>query len=357
MGRARRGPGAAGAPRRPLLFREGPRPALRLLGDLADAAEALGDDALLLDVRLEEGYARWHAGECEPGRRVYAEALALLEGLRPRLGETAYRARRLAGLRGSGLVEHNADANARCLAFHEAALALARSARDGLEEAMARANVADGEWGCRRYGKALQGFDEALAAAAAASFARVRSACVLGRGIVLGSMGRYEDAARSLTEGLATFRDLGDGWLGAYGLTYLSAVRAGQGDLDAALAASREAADLAERRGVGYPLALARVHLLWQEEVRAPGAPEHGPRIEAALREAQGLGLRGLAVSLTWLRLLHRAAVPGVPDDVLAGELAVGVRLLREARAAEGGLGAARPAGAAGPAGAPPGPH
>jgi hypothetical protein len=70
--------------------------------------------------------------------------------------------------------------------------------------------------------------------------------------------------------------------------------------------------------------------------VRAPGAPERGPRIEAALREAQGLGLRGLAVYLAWVRLLHRAADPAVPDDALAAELAAGVRLLRESAPLKG---------------------
>ena len=91
---------------------------------------------------------------------------------------------------------------------------------------------------------------------------------------MLGSVGQYEEAARLLTTGLDAFRGLDDGWFLAYGLAHLSAARAGQGDLDAALAASREAVALAEAPGLGYPLALARTNLLWQEEVRAPGHPD-----------------------------------------------------------------------------------
>jgi tetratricopeptide (TPR) repeat protein len=299
-------------------------------------AESRGDDALLLDALLERGYAHCHTGDCTAGRRDYAESLALLEHLRARLGEAAYRAKRLLALRGSGFVEHNADDNAACAALHTQASDLARELLDGPEVARELVNLADAWWGCWEYARALRTYAEARAAATAAAYARGRAASELGRGIVLGSIGRYEEARALLAESLEVFRGLGDVWFVTYGLAHLSAVRAGQGDLDAALAASREAADLAERRGVGYPLALARVHLLWQEEVRAPGAPERGPRIEAALREAQGLGLCGLAVYLAWVRLLHRAADPAVPDDALAAELAAGVRLLRESAPLKG---------------------
>jgi hypothetical protein len=96
--------------------------------------------------------------------------------------------------------------------------------------------------------------------------------------------------------------------------------------LGAALDASREASSLAEAAGLGYPLALARAALLWQQEVLAPGHPEHAPRIEAALGEARDLGLRGPAVSLTWVRLLHLVTAAGLPDRVIEGELGAALR-------------------------------
>ena len=134
-------------------------------------------------------------------------------------------------------------------------------------------NLADAWWGCWEYARALRTYAEARAAATAAAYARGRAASELGRGIVLGSIGRYEEARALLAESLEVFRGLGDVWFVTYGLAHLSAVRAGQGDLDAALDHSREAATLAAAHGFGYPLALSQAHLLWQEEVRAPGCP------------------------------------------------------------------------------------
>ena len=52
-------------------------------------------------------------------------------------------------------------------------------------------------------------------------------------GIVLWSVGRHDEAARVLDEGLAVARDLGNAWWIAYGLAYRSTVHASQGDLDA----------------------------------------------------------------------------------------------------------------------------
>jgi predicted ATPase/transcriptional regulator with XRE-family HTH domain len=307
---------------RVLVLRNGLREALRLLDGIVRTAEARGDDALLLDARLERGYAHCHTGDCAAGRRAYAEAVVLLEHLRPRLGDAAYRTKRLLALRGSGFVEHNADDNAACAALHGQAVGLARELRDGPEVARELVNLADAWWGCWEYALALRTYAEALAAATADSYARGRAASVLGRGIVLGSIGRYEEAVPLLAEGLDVFRGLGDVWFISYGLAHLSAVRAGQGDLDAALEASREATTVAGAAGLGYTLALARAHLLWQEESRAPGNADHAPRIEAALADARRLGLRGPAVHLAWVRLLHRAADATLPDGVLESELA-----------------------------------
>ena len=114
-----------------LIFQKGVSESLRLLDGAVRLAESRGDDALLLDALLERGYAHCHTGDCTAGRRDYAESLALLEHLRARLGEAAYRAKRLLALRGSGFVEHNADDNAACAALHTQASAWRGSCSTG----------------------------------------------------------------------------------------------------------------------------------------------------------------------------------------------------------------------------------
>src|SRR5262249_15452195 len=85
--------------------------AIGLLEAVIRTATARGDEVLLLDALLAKGYAHAFTGDCRQGRRVYARALALLERLRPRLSGEAYRVKRLSALRGSGDIEHCADAN------------------------------------------------------------------------------------------------------------------------------------------------------------------------------------------------------------------------------------------------------
>ena len=233
-------------------------------------------------------------------------------------------------LRGNGNTAHNADDNATCVANHAGALAIAQENGHRHEEAMQWVNFADGQWGTGAYGAALKSYLKALRVSTAACYTLARGLASLGYGIVLWSVGRLPEAAHSLDDGLETARDVGNAWWIAYGLTYLGTVRASQGDLDGARRLSREAVACAQAGGVGYPLALSRMHALWQDEVVAPGHPEHAPRIEAALRDTQRLGLRGLEVYLRWVRLLHRVADPAVPDAVLAGELAEAVQLYRD---------------------------
>jgi hypothetical protein len=106
-------------------------------------------------------------------------------------------------------------------------------------------------------------------------------------------------------------------------------IEASRGDLAAGLATSREAIAVAARHGVGYPLVLARALALWQQEALTPGRPEYGPEIEGALGLAERLGLRGLALSLRWVRLLYRVADPRVSDDAVERAIAAAVADVR----------------------------
>ena len=206
---------------------------------------------------------------------------------------------------------------------------MAREARDGPEEAMALLNLADAQGGCGDYGAALRTYQQALALSASSYHTLARGLAALVGGILLWAVGRHAEAGRALDDGLDVARTLGNAWWIAYGQTYRSNVHASRGDLARARQLSRDAAARAAAGGLGYPLYLARMHALWQDEVAAPGHPKHAPRLEEALRETRRLGLRGLAVYLAWVRLLHRVADPAVPDGAVADELEACARAYR----------------------------
>jgi tetratricopeptide (TPR) repeat protein len=276
---------------------------------------------VLLDVLLEQGYAYFQLGDVRRSRRGYNRALALIQRLRSQLPADVALRKRLAALRGRGNVEHNADANEACAASHRAALVLARYLRAGPETAMEQVNLADAQWGCWSYAEALDTYKDALETANRLCYADGREFGLLCRGALLWSVGQYALAADSLNAGLELARGVGSAWSIAYGLAYLSNVHASRGAMSTALSLSQEAIALAEGAGEAYPLSLAMVSAAWQQEVRAPGLLENGQAIETALRQARRLGLRGLALHLAWVRLLHRVADPSVPDDVLTKDL------------------------------------
>jgi hypothetical protein len=161
---------------------------------------------------------------------------------------------------------------------------------------------------------------------------------VLGRGIVLWSAGRYAEASGALEEGLEVARDLGNRWWIAYALTYLGALRASLGDCAGGLRLSREAIEAVRGPQIGYPLYLAQTQALWQQEVLVPGALEHRLEIEEALTTTERLGLNGLALNLTWVRLLHRVADVSICDAAVKEELARVVRQLRTHRPVKGAV-------------------
>jgi predicted ATPase len=295
--------------------------AIRLLNSVVDAATARGDDLLLLDARLEQGFAYAQVGDCAEGRKSCGLALELLERLRPGLSAETYTVKRLAGLHTSACVAHNADDNAAGAASLEAARDLARALGDRPQLALMLVNLADFYAGAWRYGEALDTYQQAEDAAADACYPEGREFTFLGRGIVLWSIGRYAAAERALRDGLGDARELGDVWGTAYGLTYLSNVQAASGELKTALRTSREAASLAEGLGAEYLQVLAQLYHSWQREAEAPGHPTHARPIEESLRQARALGLDGLVVQLEWLWLLHQAADATVAEEAIAQSL------------------------------------
>ena len=296
------------------------RRATGLLESVERWASTHGHERLLLDVYLQQGYAHFKGGDCHRGRSAYDRGLALLERLRPDLPLELYQMERQAALRGLGCVEHNADRNEACAAIHSEGLALARARGDAAEEAVALVNLADALWGCGLLGEALTRYREAQEAAAAACYTSQSAFALLGRGAVLWSAGQHPAAAAAIEAGLTLADDLGDTWARAYGLTYLSNVRASLGDLHAARRLSGEAVALARALDAGYPECLALLSLSGSRRCSHPETPAHRAEIEAAVAKASALGLEGLALQLAWVRLLHRAASPGVGDGSVSEE-------------------------------------
>jgi predicted ATPase len=304
-----------------LLVQQDMGKALQTLSAVVETATARGDELLLLEASLEQGFAYAQSGDCFKGREACALALTLLERLRPGISAETYSAKRLAGLHTSACVAHNADDNEAGAASLAEAYELARALDDRPQAALMLVNLADFRWGAWRYGEAIEAYRQAEDASADACYPEGREFALLGRGIVLWSIGRYAPAEEALHEGLAVARELNDVWGTAYGLTYLSNVQAGRGELRMALGTSREAVALAEGLGAEYLRALARLYHFWHWEVVAPGHPAHAHPIEETLRRAQALGCDGLAVQLGWLRLLHQVADATLAEEDLAQRL------------------------------------
>ena len=183
---------------------------------------------------------------------------------------------------------------------------------DGPEVARALVNLADAWWGCWEYGRALRTYAEALAAIRPPPTPAGRHVNVVGQGIVLGSIGRYEEAARLLAEG-AGASAAASGTRGSPlrpGATSGRCARA-RATCDAALDASREAVALAERRRAsGIPSRWPGRTCCGRRRCAPPAVPGRAPRIEAALGGGPAARPPRAAVHLAWVRLLHRTADP-----------------------------------------------
>lgn len=247
--------------------------AIRLLDAVVETAKDRGDELLLLDSRLEQGFAYAQVGDCVKGGDACVQALTVLEHLRPGLSAETHNVKRLAGLHASACVAHNADDNEAGAGCLEAARNLAQLLDDRPQVALMQVNQADFHWGLWRYGTALDTYQLAEEASAEACYPEGREFTLLGRGIVLWSIGRYTAADGALQAGLDAARELGDVWGRAYGLTYLSNVQAARGELKTALRTSREAVALAEGLGAEYLQVLALLSSRW---IRGSSYPPFG---------------------------------------------------------------------------------
>ena len=269
-----------------------------LLDDVERSRLAHGDDGCCLDVLSGAGlrahpHRRLRAGAARLRRRPGAAGAAP-----PRLSAEAYRAKRLAAVRGADssrttptttglrcLPPGGADAGAEARRRPGGGAGAAQPGRRAVGLLALRPGAADVPAGAGGLGRA--------------GYAPGRGAASLGRGIVRWSVGRHDGGgARPRRRAWTSSARSADAWWIAYGLAYRSAVRASRGELRGGARREPGGRGPGGAHGVGYPLALARTHALWQHEVLAPGPP--GARARRSRRRCarrERLGLRGLAAA------------------------------------------------------------
>ena len=227
---------------------------------------------------------------------AYDQALQVLARLRAQLTEQESLVKRWEIVHGQGCAEHNSDANEACATSHAEALRITRQLSDGARTALTLVNLADAYWGCHRYGLPLRLYQEAIEASMQACYHDALDVAQIGRGIVLWSIGRYDQADASLRAGVTLAKELDYAWDVAYGMLYQSNLEASKGKLMQAVRTNRAALERAQALGASYLIALATVYLSWKDEVISPGALANKDRLHYCLDLCARNDLRGVAV-------------------------------------------------------------
>lgn len=303
--------------------------AANALESLKSFAETAQNESLLLGIYSEEGYLNFITGDSPRALIAYSKALGNLERLCNKLEPEVYLFKKREILAGRGCVQHNNDDNEACLVSHLEALKIDQQLGNRAALALDLVNVADAHWGCYRYGQSLQVYQEALDAAAKACCQDAMDVALIGRGMVLWSMGRLADANVSIASGLEIATQLNYSWDLAYGLIYKSNIQSSQKH-PSAIKTNKRALSLAKEIGAEYLVELASSYLAWKYEVMHPGLAVNRKRIEDSLVTCQRLGIRGVALTLTALRLLNSMANSQISDPEIELELSQMLNMLAE---------------------------
>jgi tetratricopeptide (TPR) repeat protein len=286
------------------------------------AAERAGTDRLRLDLCCEVGYKAFFVGDSLRSTEAYQKALRILERIRPALGGDGYDLVKRNILGGRGCAEHNLDDNEACLASHAEALRIDRRLNDRGAVALDLVNLADAHWGCHQLGNALRLYRDAVDTATRACFEDARDIALIGQGIAQWSVGRLDEAEESLSAGLELAERLDYDWDRAYGYLYQANLLASRGRLRDALALNARAMEMAEGIAADYLVGLGASYGCWMREVARPGDPANEGRIADALAACRARGMRGPALFLESVRVLHRLARRDVDDAPVAEEMA-----------------------------------
>ena len=305
---------------RPLILSNRLDEAAAQLRTLERWAHTHAEERLLLDVYAEAGYLSFVVGNAPQAHAAYDQALQVLARLRAQLTEQESLVKRWEIVHGQGCAEHNSDANEACATSHAEALRITRQLSDGARTALTLVNLADAYWGCHRYGLPLRLYQEAIEASMQACYHDALDVAQIGRGIVLWSIGRYDQADASLRAGVTLAKELDYAWDVAYGMLYQSNLEASKGKLMQAVRTNRAALERAQALGASYLIALATVYLSWKDEVISPGALANKDRLHYCLDLCARNDLRGVAVFASSLQLLNRVVKMAVADAQIEAE-------------------------------------
>lgn len=276
---------------------------------------------LKISIYIEEGYMNFVIADSKTALQAYSNALNLLEESRDLMEEEEYLLKKCEIVGGRGCVEHNIDDNEACLTSHKEALKIDRQLSKREAIALDLVNVADAYWGCHSYGQSLLVYQDAIEAAAKTCYQDAMDVALIGRGIVLWSIGRLAEADESITAGLEIARQLNYYWDLSYGLIYKSNIEASQKDIASAIETNKQALELAEEVGAEYLMTLASAYLFEKYEVINPGLPETKQAIEDSLKTCHRLQLQGVALMLRTVHLLNMIASKNIADKEIENNL------------------------------------
>ncbi len=291
------------------------------LKNLKKYADTSHHNELLLSIYVEEGYLNFLKGNSIESLEAYNKASLLLNKIKTNLDEDDYLQRQRNIFAGMGCSQHNLDNNKTCLENHFNSLLIDKKLDNKSDVALDLVNIADAHWGCYQYGDSLKSYQEAINISIKTCYQDALNVALIGHGIVLWSIGLFEESEASINAGLEISSQKSNSWDLAYGLIYKSNVQASIKNSHA-IRTNKEALILAQKFGAEYLIALANVYLFWKYETRQPGLFINSKRIQDALTKCQDLKMRGIEIMFLTLKALNNAANPEILNSVVMEDLA-----------------------------------
>lgn len=297
---------------------------LEVLGDQPQDGAARKKHA---EAMIELGYVHFTAGRSADASATLADAARSLSRAKAFVSHEEWLRMSCHLAQVAGCAAHNLEDNSTCLQEHLHSVEAARVLEDEPTEAMGLVNLADAYWARSDYGAAIQTYDDAVLAARRCVSLDALDIALIGRGIVLWSIGRFEEAATALGSGLALAQDLEYEWDRAYGVTYESNLLASINRLDQALQRNRQAVELASGHGSSFLSCLATAFLGWKSAAAAWPHQAHvddemRTSLRVARRSAEAEGYEGLLLLLRSADLLCDAVDSTVSPHHLEADVA-----------------------------------